>query len=73
MIKKLAALFFCCLIPEVNAAEEIYGAVPPVAPALSAYGQYKVGVRTIKVTHQGQLSATDFQSTVDRQLTLEVW
>jgi predicted dienelactone hydrolase len=73
MIKKLAALFFCCLIPEVNAAEEIYGAVPPVAPALSAYGQYKVGVRTIKVTHQGQLSATDFRSTVDRQLTLEVW
>ncbi len=73
MNKKLVMLLFCCLIPVSYAAEDLYDAPSPVDPALSVYGQYKVGVKTIDVTHQDQLNTADFQSKVDRKLTLEVW
>jgi predicted dienelactone hydrolase len=54
----------------------------PDAPALAAYGDLKVGVRTIELTNPGQINIVaidpavakpDPLPTYDRRLTVEVW
>lgn len=54
----------------------------PDAPALAAYGDHKVGVRTIETTNPGQIDIVkidptqpkpDVLPTYDRSLTVEVW
>ena len=54
----------------------------PDAPALAAYGELKVGVRTIEMTNPGQVDILsidpaqpkpDVLPTYDRSLTVEVW
>ncbi len=73
MNKKLILAFLYWIASVSYAAEELYGKISPVAPALSAFGDYSVGVRTIEVTNPAQLNTKDFQSKTDRKLTLEVW
>jgi predicted dienelactone hydrolase len=53
--------------------EQLYTHQPTVAPELSSFGEYTVGVQTITTTNPGQISTEDFSSKVDRPLTLEVW
>ncbi|WP_339724114.1 dienelactone hydrolase [uncultured Paraglaciecola sp.] len=52
----------------------------PDAPDLAAYGQYAIGVRTLKVVHSQQIDIAKFDASkpnnlprYDRPLTLEIW
>jgi predicted dienelactone hydrolase len=57
--------------------EFIYGDALPDAPALSARGEYKVGVRTLEFTNKNQLDILKSKGSelayYDRKLKLEVW
>ena len=60
------------------AADWVIGDARPDAPALSARGAYKVGVRTEQIVHRGQFdilraTAANPAPRYDRALTLEVW
>ena len=54
-------------------ADQFFEAPSPVAPSLAAFGEYKVGVKTLDITNKNQLDVQDFQSRTDRTLKLEVW
>jgi len=56
-----------------HAAEQLYTTQPSVTPALAIAGKWSVGVTTLDVINPNQLSATDFQSRIDRPLIVEVW
>ncbi len=69
----MAAAGLCC-------AQQKYFSVPPVdAPQLAARGAYGVGVRTIDITHPGQIDILHFDKTTgkaplyDRPLKIEIW
>jgi len=55
------------------AAEQLYTVQPSLTPELANSGKWDVGVRTMQVTNPQQLNSADFQSKVDRKLTVEVW
>lgn len=72
----LAAL----LLPVFLAAQPPpYSVPPPDAPALSAWGSYHVGVRTLELVNKDQIDIlkldrkTGKAPTADRHLTVEVW
>lgn len=58
-------------------AENRIDLVRPDAPTLAAPGAYKIGVRTMSVTHPGQIDILNVKDgvhpTYDRPLTLEIW
>lgn len=58
-------------------ASFVYGDPLPDAPELSPRGSYPVGVRTLQLTHPGQLDMVKAKGGVapvyDRPLTVEVW
>jgi len=63
-------------------AENRIDAIRPDAPELAAYGQYAIGVRTLKLTNPGQIEMTSLDPKAarpdplprhDRVLTVEVW
>jgi predicted dienelactone hydrolase len=60
------------------AAENRIDVIRPDAPALAAYGDYKVGVQTMTFTNMGQVDVAQTQAdgdipTYDRPLTVEIW
>ncbi|MBU0781274.1 MAG: dienelactone hydrolase, partial [Alphaproteobacteria bacterium] len=60
------------------AAENRIDVIRPDAPALAAYGDYKVGVQTMTFTNMGQVDLAQTQAdgdipTYDRPLTVEIW
>lgn len=61
------------IIPQAQAAEQVYGPASPVAPELAERGSLAVGVRTLELVNPDQLDTNTFDSQVDRPLTLEVW
>ncbi|WP_439143121.1 alpha/beta hydrolase family protein [Planktotalea sp.] len=58
-------------------AENRIDTIRPDAPALAAYGEYVVGVRTFELSNPGQIdivnTTADNAPTYDRPLTVEVW
>ncbi len=58
-------------------AENRIDTIRPDAPALSAYGEHVVGVRTFELSHPGQIDIVNTKPenapTYDRPLTVEVW
>lgn len=75
LLVSLAATVLFSLLAglQANAAEQLYSQQLPVTPALAVTGHRVVGVRTVQLTNPGQLNATDFQSTGDRALRVEIW
>ncbi|MEX0345570.1 MAG: alpha/beta hydrolase family protein [Rhizobiaceae bacterium] len=74
-------LFALAALPAAHAENRIDGQRPD-APELAAYGELKVGVRTIELTNPGQINIIaidpakpkpDPLPTYDRTLTVEVW
>jgi predicted dienelactone hydrolase len=55
------------------AAEQLYTEQPTATPELAKPGKWDVGVSTMQLTNPQQLNTADFQSKVDRKLTVEVW
>ncbi|WP_394154209.1 alpha/beta hydrolase family protein [Loktanella salsilacus] len=60
------------------AAQNRIDVIRPDAPALAAYGDYKVGVQTMTFTNMGQVDVVNAQAegdipTYDRPLTVEIW
>ncbi|WP_386683213.1 alpha/beta hydrolase family protein [Loktanella sp. R86503] len=60
------------------AAQNRIDVIRPDAPALAAYGDYKVGVQTMTFTNMGQVDVVNTQAegdipTYDRPLTVEIW
>ncbi|MBU2876681.1 MULTISPECIES: alpha/beta hydrolase family protein [Aliiglaciecola] len=62
-----------CAYADTIKPQELYTVQPTIMPELSKNGEYKVGVKTIKVINKNQLELTNFTATKDRSLTLEVW
>ena len=54
-------------------AEDLYTNQPPVTPELAFAGTYDVGVSTISAVDHGRLNTTNFITTTERPLVLEVW
>jgi len=54
-------------------AEQLFTNQPSVTPKLAQGGSYTVGVRTVTIVNRNQLNVSDFSSTGDRELTLELW
>lgn len=58
-------------------AENRIDTIRPDAPALAAYGEHIVGVRTFELTNAGQIDIVNTTAenapTYDRSLTVEVW
>jgi predicted dienelactone hydrolase len=59
------------------AAQNRIDLVRPDAPALATHGPYKVGVRTMQLSHPGQIDIVNVKDgahpVYDRPLTLEIW
>lgn len=53
--------------------KQLYTQQPPVTPELAFPGTYDVGVRTIIAIDPKRLNTTNFITTIERSLTLEVW
>jgi predicted dienelactone hydrolase len=80
-VKIIALLFYCLLNTAANAQNRI-DTIRPDAPALAAYGNFTLGVRTLHVSHPNQLDIVKLDPKADapdvlprytRELTLEVW
>lgn len=56
-----------------NSAEQLYSEQPTVMPELAVFGDLAVGVRTEQISNPSQLSAKDFKTLADRDLTVEIW
>ena len=61
------------VLPQAQAAEQVYGPASPIAPQLAERGSLPVGVKTLELVNSEQLDTNNFNSRVDRPLTLEVW
>lgn len=77
-----AALVFSLAVPATSLAENRIDVQRPDAPELAAYGDLKVGVRTLELTNPNQIDIIaidpaqpkpDPLPTYDRTLTVEVW
>lgn len=80
-LKRIAALA-CCVCGAGALAENRIDTQLPGAPALAAYGDYKIGVTTVDVVNPDQIDILQLDNAVplpdplpvyDRPLTLEVW
>jgi predicted dienelactone hydrolase len=67
----LFSIFINCA--KVIGAEQLYTQQPPVTPELALPGTYDVGVSTIVAIDPKRLNTTNFITTIERSLTLEVW
>jgi predicted dienelactone hydrolase len=54
-------------------AEQLYTDQPPVTPELAFSGGYDVGVTTMTATDPGRLNTSNFVTSIERSLVLEVW
>ena len=68
-------VFISAIIISISAvsAEDLYTNQPPVTPELAFAGTYDVGVSTISAVDHGRLNTTNFITTTERPLVLEVW
>jgi predicted dienelactone hydrolase len=68
------AITLILLVPTSSySGEQLFTKQPSVTPELAQTGDYNVGVRTVNIDHPNQLNTTDFLSTENRKLTLEIW
>lgn len=74
----LAASLWC----ETVYAQNHIDIIRPDAPALAAYGSYKLGVRTVDLNHKGQIDIVNIDTNktspedwprYSRPLTIEIW
>lgn len=76
-MKHLASAAALALTMTPAMAENRIDTIRPDAPALSAYGEHVVGVRTYELTNPGQIDILNVsegnEPTYDRPLTVEVW
>lgn len=77
-MKRILPMALMSLAALPAAAENRIDVIRPDAPALAAYGDYKVGVQTMTFTHMGQVDVAQTQAdgdipTYDRPLTVEIW
>ena len=75
---RIAAIFsvaFCAVLFSniANGAEQLYTDQPPVTPELAFPGTYDVGVTTITATDPKRLNTSNFITSGERPLVLEVW
>ncbi|MFT4937576.1 MAG: putative dienelactone hydrolase [Paraglaciecola sp.] len=68
-----AVIVITCSTLQSNAAEQLYTQQPSMTPELAKTGPWNIGVTTLQITNPQQLDSKDFQSSTDRNLTLEVW
>ncbi len=77
ILLNLAFALFLTFTSFSQKSEFIYGDALPDAPALSARGDYKVGVRTLEFTNKNQLDILKSKGTetafYDRKLKIELW
>lgn len=77
-MKRILPMALMSLAAWPAAAENRIDVIRPDAPALAAYGDYKVGVQTMTFTNMGQVDVAQTQAdgdipTYDRPLTVEIW
>ncbi|MEH6654630.1 dienelactone hydrolase [Loktanella salsilacus] len=77
-MKRMLPMALMSLAALPAAAENRIDVIRPDAPALAAYGDYKVGVQTMTFTNMGQVDVAQTQAdgdipTYDRPLTVEIW
>ncbi|MFQ3253985.1 MAG: putative dienelactone hydrolase [Loktanella salsilacus] len=77
-MKRILPMALMSLTALPAAAENRIDVIRPDAPALAAYGDYKVGVQTMTFTNMGQVDVAQTQAdgdipTYDRPLTVEIW
>lgn len=77
-MKRILPMALMSLAALPAAAENRIDVIRPDAPALAAYGDYKVGVQTMTFTNMGQVDVAQTQAdgdipTYDRPLTVEIW
>jgi len=77
-MKRILPMALMSLAALPAAAENRIDVIRPDAPALAAYGDYKVGVQTMTFTNMGQVDVINAQAdgdipTYDRPLTVEIW
>ena len=77
-MKRILPMALMSLAALPAAAENRIDVIRPDAPALAAYGDYKVGVQTMTFTNMGQVDVVNAQAdgdipTYDRPLTVEIW
>lgn len=75
----IIGLAICMVMPSpASSTENRIDRIRPDAPALAPYGQYAVGVRTLKIVNPGQVDVVHIEPdkpfpTYDRPLVLEIW
>ena len=71
---RLATIFSAVLFSNIAiSAEQLYTDQPPVTPELAFPGNYDVGVTTITATDPERLNTSNFITSTERPLVLEVW
>jgi len=72
MLLRHCLFSICIFCSAVNASENLFTQQPTVTPSYARSGEHMVGVQTLQLTNPAQLGG-DFQTRVDRNLTIEVW
>ncbi|MGB2260277.1 MAG: acetylhydrolase, partial [Porticoccaceae bacterium] len=71
---RTAAIFSAVMVSNIaSSAEQLYTDQPPVTPELAFPGTYDVGVTTITATDPKRLNTSNFITSSERPLVLEVW
>ena len=74
-IAAICSVGFCAVMVSniATSAEQLYTDQPPVTPELAFPGTYDVGVTTITATDPKRLNTSNFITSGERPLVLEVW
>ena len=74
-IAAICSVGFCAVMVSniTTSAEQLYTDQPPVTPELAFPGTYDVGVTTITATDPKRLNTSNFITSGERPLVLEVW
>ncbi|MDG1706300.1 MAG: alpha/beta hydrolase-fold protein [Porticoccaceae bacterium] len=71
---RIAAIISAALVSSISlSAEQLYTDQPPVTPELAFPGDYDVGVTSITATDPKRLNTSNFITSIERPLVLEVW
>ncbi|MDC3261786.1 acetylhydrolase, partial [bacterium] len=71
---RIAAIISAALVSSFSlSAEQLYTDQPPVTPELAFPGTYNVGVTTITANDPKRLNTSNFITSIERPLVLEVW
>lgn len=77
-MKFVLAVFLSSLAGLLSAQDNRVDTIRPDAPALAAFGQYSIGVRTIEIVDAGRIDVLNTPrggdaAFYDRALTIEIW